>query len=130
VALKSTFTSFNLPVYNVEKAKTFFTGLGFKINPEFPENENSVAILIGDNLQVMLLTKELLKSLTQKETVDTEKYAQMTIALTFESREKVDEIVNTAVSLGGKRMRNLKTMDSCIIGPSRTWTAICGQSTT
>lgn len=102
MALKSTFTSFNLPVYNVEKAKTFFTGLGFKINPEFPENENSVAILIGDNLQVMLLTKELLKSLTQKETVDTEKYAQMTIALTFESREKVDEIVNTAVSLGGK----------------------------
>jgi predicted lactoylglutathione lyase len=98
MALMSTFTSFNLPVNNVEQSKAFFTGLGFELNPQFPDNENSVAIVIGDNL----LTKELLKSLTQKETVDTEKYAQMTIALTFESREKVDEIVNTAVSLGGK----------------------------
>ncbi|MCE3202345.1 VOC family protein [Paenibacillus sonchi] len=102
MALMSTFTSFNLPVSNVEQSKAFFTGLGFELNPQFPENEKSVAIVIGDNLQVMLLTKELLKSLTQKETVDTEKYAQMTIALAFESREKVDEIVNTAVSLGGK----------------------------
>ncbi|MDF2938434.1 MAG: hypothetical protein K0Q90_3807, partial [Paenibacillaceae bacterium] len=89
MALMSTFTSLNLPVNNVDKSKAFFTGLGFELNPEFPENEQSVAIVMGDNLQVMLLTKELLKSLTQKETVDTEKYAQMTIALAFESREKV-----------------------------------------
>lgn len=102
MALLSTFTSINLPVNNVEQSKVFFTGLGFELNPQFPENEQSAAIVIGDNLQVMLFTKELLKSLTQKEAVDTEKYAQMTIALAFESREKVDEIVNTAVSLGGK----------------------------
>lgn len=75
MALMSTFTSFNLPVNNVERSKAFFTGLGFELNPQFPENEQSVAIMIGDNLQVMLLTKEV------------------------------------------------------IIGPSRTWTAICGQST-
>lgn len=102
MALMSTFTSLNLPVNNVVQSKAFFTGLGFGLNPQYPDNEESVAFVIGDNLQVMLLTKELLKSLTQKETVDTEKYAQMTIAVTFESREKVDEIVNTAVSLGGK----------------------------
>jgi len=64
--------------------------------------KESVAIWIGDNLQIMLLTRELLKSLTQKETVDVGKYAQMTIALTVESRDKVDEIVKTAVSLSGK----------------------------
>ena len=73
-----------------------------QLNPQFPENENSVAIVIGDNLQVMLITQALFNSLTEKESVDTGKYAQMTIALAFESREKVDEIVNTAVSLGGK----------------------------
>jgi Predicted lactoylglutathione lyase len=100
--LLSTFTSLNLPVNHLEQSKAFFTGLGFKPNPQFPDSENSAAYLIGGNLQVMLLTKEMLKSLTQKETVDAANYAQMTIALTFESREKVDEIVNTAVSLGGK----------------------------
>ncbi len=102
MALTSSFTSINLPVNNVEQSKAFFTGLGFELNLQFPQSENTVAILISDNLQIMLLTKEILKSLTQKETVDTAKYAQLTIALAFESREKVNEIVSTAVSLGGK----------------------------
>jgi len=102
MALTSAFTSFNLPVKNVEQSKAFFTGLGFELNSQFPENENSVAIVIGDNLQVMLINQAFFNTLTEKESVDTSKYAQMTIALAFESREKVDEIVNTAVSLGGK----------------------------
>jgi hypothetical protein len=102
MALSSTFTSINLPVRDVEKSKAFFNGLGFEVNPRFPENEQSVALLIGDNLQVMLLTQDLLKSLTQKEPVDAKTHAQITIALTFESRDKVNEIVNAAVSLGGK----------------------------
>ncbi len=50
----------------------------------------------------MLINQAFFTTLTERETVDTSKYAQMTIALAFESREKVDEIVNTAVSLGGK----------------------------
>lgn len=102
MALTSAFTSLNLPVKNVEQAKAFFTGLGFGLNPEFPDNENSAAIVIGDNLQVMLIHQAFFNTLTEREAVDTGRYAQMTIALTFESREKVDEIVNTAVSLGGK----------------------------
>lgn len=102
MALTSAFTSFNLPVKNVEQSKAFFTGLGFEINPQFPENENSVAIVIGDNLLVMLINQTFFNTLTEKESVDTRKYAQMTIALAFESREKVDEIVNTALFLGGE----------------------------
>ncbi|WP_136605675.1 VOC family protein [Paenibacillus dokdonensis] len=102
MALTSAFTSFNLPVKNVEQSKAFFTGLGFELNSQFPNTENSVAIVIGDNLQVMLSNHAIFNTLTEKETVDTSKYAQMTIALAFESREKVDEIVNTAISLGGK----------------------------
>ena len=102
MALTSVFTSFNLPVKNVELSKAFFTGLGFELNPQFPDNENLAAIMIGDNLQVMLIKQALFNTLTEKESVDTSKYAQMAIALAFESREKVDDIVNTAVSLGGK----------------------------
>ncbi|MCD1257704.1 VOC family protein [Paenibacillus athensensis] len=102
MALTSTFTSFNLPVKNVEQSKAFFTGLGFALNPQYPDNETSVAIVISDNLQVMLIDQAFFKTLTEKESVDTSKYAQMTIALAFESREKVDEIVNTALALGGK----------------------------
>ncbi|QHT61311.1 glyoxalase/bleomycin resistance/extradiol dioxygenase family protein [Paenibacillus lycopersici] len=102
MALTSAFTSFNLPVLDVARSQAFFTGLGFERNPQFPGNENSAAIVIGDNLQVMLIKQAFFNTLTEKESVDTSKYAQMTIALAFESRDKVDEIVNTAVSLGGQ----------------------------
>ncbi|MDG0792237.1 glyoxalase/bleomycin resistance/extradiol dioxygenase family protein [Cohnella ginsengisoli] len=102
MALTSTFTSLNLPVKNVAQSKAFFTGIGFALNPQYPDNENSAAIMIGDNLQVMLINQAFFTTLTEREIVDTSKYAQLTIALAFESREKVDEIVNTAVSLGGK----------------------------
>ncbi|ETT32910.1 hypothetical protein C162_30969 [Paenibacillus sp. FSL R7-269] len=102
MALTSAFTSLNLPVKNVAQSKAFFTGLGFELNPQYPDNETSVALLIGDNLQVMLIDQAFFLTLTEKEAVDTGKYAQLTIALEFESRDKVDEIVNTALSLGGK----------------------------
>ena len=98
----SVFTSFNLHVKDVERSKTFFTGLGFQLNPDFPDNGDSAAVLIGENLQVMLIRQDFFKTLTDREIVDTDKYAQMTIALTFKSREKVNEIVNTALALGGK----------------------------
>ncbi|MFC4809594.1 VOC family protein [Paenibacillus sp. GCM10023250] len=101
MALTSVFTSFNLPVNNVEQSKAFFTGLGFELNPQFPDNENSAAIVIGDRLQVMLIDQAFFTTLTEKASVDTDKYAQMTIALALESREQVDDIVNTAVALGG-----------------------------
>lgn len=50
----------------------------------------------------MLLQEEYQKTFTKKEVVDTSKYAQLTLAIAAESREQVDEIVNKAVSLGGK----------------------------
>jgi predicted lactoylglutathione lyase len=100
MALKSTSTYLNLHVKHVEQSMAFFTGLGFEFN--FTDKEKAARFVIGDNIFVMLLTEEYFKSITNKETIDTNKYAQMTIALAFESKEKVDEIVNTAVSLGGK----------------------------
>ena len=62
-----------------------------------------MALLIGDNLQVMLLTRDLLKSLAQKEPVDAMTQAQMTIALTFESRDKVNEISGLSWREGVRR---------------------------
>jgi Predicted lactoylglutathione lyase len=45
----------------------------------------------------MLIHQAFFNTLTERETVDTSKYAQITIALAFESRDKVNEIVNTAL---------------------------------
>ncbi|MCD9025119.1 VOC family protein [Cohnella silvisoli] len=102
MALTATQTYVNLHVQNVKQSMAFFTGLGFEFNMQFTDEEKAACIVIGDNMFVMLTNEEYFKSLTQKEIVDTDKYAQLTLALFVESRDKVDEIVNTAASLGGK----------------------------
>jgi hypothetical protein len=80
----------------------FFTGLGFEFNMQFTDVEKSACLVIGADKFAMLLSEAFFKSFTNREVVDTSKYAQMTVALAAESREKVDEIVNKAASLGGK----------------------------
>lgn len=102
MALTSTKTYVNLHVQNVKQSIAFFTGLGFALDKQFTDEVKAGCIMVGDNLFVMLTNEEFFKSLTNKEIVNTDEYAQLTLALFVESREKVDEIVNTAASLGGK----------------------------
>jgi hypothetical protein len=102
MALTSTHIFVNLHVKDIAKTMAFFTGLGFEFNMQFTDKEQAACLIIGENMYAMLLKEDFFKTFTKREVVDTEKYAQLTIALSADSREKVDEIVNTAVSLGGK----------------------------
>src|SRR5690606_35865511 len=102
MALTSQHIFVNLHVKNVKQSMTFFTGLGFEFNMQFTDENQAACLVIGENMFAMLLSEEYFKTFTKKEVVDTDKYAQLTVALSAESREKVDEIVNKAVSLGGK----------------------------
>jgi len=102
VALTSKHIFVNLHVKNVKQSMAFFTGLGFEFNMQFTDEEKAACLVIGENMFAMLLNEEYFKSFTKKEIVDTDKYAQLTVALSAESREKINEIVNKAVSLGGK----------------------------
>jgi Predicted lactoylglutathione lyase len=102
MALTSKQIYVNLHVKDVKRSMAFFTGLGFEFDLRFTDEKQAACLVIGENIYVMLLQEEYLKTFTKREVVDTEKYAQLTIALAADSREKVDEIVNKAVSLGGK----------------------------
>lgn len=102
MALTSNHIFVNLHVKNVKQSMAFFTGLGFEFNMQFTDEEKAACLVIGDNMFAMLLTEEYFKTFTKKEIVDTDKYAQLTVGLSMESRDQVDEIVNKAVSLGGK----------------------------
>lgn len=102
MALMAKSAYLNLHVRDVEQSKAFFTGLGFEFNVQATIEGRSACIIIGDNMLVMLLEEQFFMSITNKQNIDTDKYAQLTIVLEFASREKVNEIVNTAASLGGK----------------------------
>jgi len=94
----------NLPVKNLSITVEFFKKLGFSFNPQFTD-ENATCMIISDNIFVMLLVEKFFKTFTNKVICDTTKDTEMIIALSAESRQKVDEMIQTVFEAGGKESR-------------------------
>ncbi|SCF76890.1 VOC family protein [Streptomyces sp. Ncost-T10-10d] len=90
----------NLPVKDLDTTKSFFGKLGFSFNPQFSD-ENTACLVISDTIFAMLLTEPRFKEFTKKEIADASKSTEVILALSAESREKVDELVDTALASGG-----------------------------
>ena len=62
-------------------------------------------MIIGEDIFVMLLVEKFFKSFTKKEICDATKDAEVIIALSAESREKVDQMINRVIKAGGRESR-------------------------
>jgi predicted lactoylglutathione lyase len=94
----------NLPVKDLNKSVDFFTKLGFNFNPQFTD-ENATCMIIGEDIFVMLLVEKFFKSFTKKEICDTSKNTEAILALSVESKEKVDQMMGKALEAGGSEPR-------------------------
>ncbi|GAA2558414.1 MULTISPECIES: VOC family protein [Streptomyces] len=90
----------NLAVNDLDASKKFFTELGYSINEQFSD-ETAASVAISDTIVAMLLTRQKYAEFTKKEIVDATKSSEVLLALSAESREKVDELVEKAVAAGG-----------------------------
>lgn len=89
----------NLPIKKLQRSKAFFSELGFRFNEQF-ENETTTCMVVNDSTFVMLLKEERFQAFTKREIADTSKVAEAIVALSLESREEVDAIVNRALAAG------------------------------
>ena len=94
----------NLPVKDLNKSVAFFTKLGFNFNPQFTD-ENATCMIVGEDIFIMLLVEKFFKSFTKKEVCDTSKNTEAILALSVESREKVDQMMDKAIEAGGGESR-------------------------
>ena len=94
----------NLPVKDLGKTIEFFKKLGFEFNPQFTD-ENATCMVVNENIFVMLLVEKFFKTFTQKEICDTMKNTEVITALSTESREKVDQMLENVIKAGGKESR-------------------------
>ena len=62
-------------------------------------------MIVGEDIFVMLLVEKFFKSFTKKEICDATKDAEVIIALSAESREKVDQMINRVIKAGGRESR-------------------------
>ena len=90
----------NIPTSDLERSKAFYTALGAGINPLFTD-ENAACIVWDENVFFMVLTKEYFATFTEKKPVDPKTHAQVLIALSRDSREDVDKILEAGLANGG-----------------------------
>jgi uncharacterized protein len=91
----------NLPVKDLKKSIEFFTKLGYTFNAQFTD-DNATSMIISDTIYVMLLTETYFKTFISKEIVDAKKATEVLIALSCDSKEAVDELVDKALAAGGR----------------------------
>ena len=91
----------NLPVKHLQQSVEFFTKLGFAFEPKYTD-KNATCMIIDHNIFVMLLVEDFFKSFTTKQLCNTKTETEVLLALPYESREQVDEVVNKAVKAGAK----------------------------
>lgn len=91
----------NLPVKDLNKSVDFFSKLGFEFNAQFTD-ENATCMIVNENIFVMLLVEDFFKTFIKKEISDATKSTEVIVALSADSKEKVNEIVNKALEAGGK----------------------------
>lgn len=91
----------NLPVKDLDKAIAFFTSLGFTFNAQFTD-ATGTCMIIGENIFAMLLTEEKFRGFTPKRICDSSTTTEVLIALSYDSRAEVDDLVDKALAAGAK----------------------------
>lgn len=100
----------NLPVKDLEKTKAFFGSLGYSFNPQFTDDK-ATCMVIGEDIYAMLLTEPFFKSfLRGTDIADTSKATEVLTALSCESKEAVDAIVEKGLAAGGTEARETQDM--------------------
>jgi len=90
----------NLAVKDLNKAVSFYNGLGFSTNPKFT-NEKGACLVIDENIFVMILVEEFYQTFTDKKICDSHTTSEALISISLGSRKEVDEMIEKAIKAGG-----------------------------
>ncbi|EJL35272.1 VOC family protein [Novosphingobium sp. AP12] len=89
----------NLPVADVERAKAFYTGLGFVNEPRFTD-ETAACMVWSEAIFVMVLSHEKWKGFTDRPIPDSGS-SEVMLCLACDSRAEVDAMNERAGQHGG-----------------------------
>jgi len=90
----------NLPVRDLQAATSFYQAVGAQLNPQFSD-ETASCMVFSETIYVMLLTHAKFASFAPKPIADARQQTGMLIALSAESRDDVNGILQTAATAGG-----------------------------
>ncbi|WP_066254397.1 VOC family protein [Neobacillus drentensis] len=92
----------NLPVREPERAKEFYSQLGFRLNEQYASQDGSSCFILGDNKVVLMLFPEsTFRSFTGNAVADSRQSTEVLFSLGANSRDEVDELAMKAERAGG-----------------------------
>ncbi len=91
----------NLPVKDIKLATAFYEAIGCNRNDQFSD-ENSSSMVWSETITFQLLQHEYYRTFTSKPIADAHASSSMLIALSRESRQEVDQMVEAAGKAGGQ----------------------------
>ncbi len=95
----------NLPVTDLERAKAFYTAIGFTINPQFTDHNAACVVVEEDHSYFMLLVREYFQTFTDLPIGDPAVNPSVSTAIFLDSRAEVDSAVADGLAAGGSEAR-------------------------
>ncbi|MCU1551750.1 MAG: glyoxalase [Glaciihabitans sp.] len=91
----------NLPVTDLERAKAFYTAIGFTINPLFTDHNAACVVVEEDHSYFMILVREYFQTFTELPIGDPAVNPASSTAIFLDSREAVDVAIAAGLAAGG-----------------------------
>lgn len=95
----------NLPVTDLERAKAFYTALGFTLNPAFTDHNAACVVVEEGHSAFMILKREFFQTFTDLPIGEPKQAVSATTAIFCDSREEVDRIATAGMAAGGAEPR-------------------------
>jgi predicted lactoylglutathione lyase len=93
----------NMAVTDLERAKAFYTALGFSLNPAFSDHNAACVIVEDGHSYFMIHTREYFQTFTELEIGDPAVHPTSSVAIFLETREAVDATVDAGIAAGGSQ---------------------------
>lgn len=90
----------NLAVKDIDRSMDFYTKLGFTNNPQFSDDQ-ARCMVWSETIFLMIMTHEKFATFTKKPLADTKNAIAALFALSVESVDQVNEIVENGLKAGG-----------------------------
>jgi len=91
----------SLPVTDLERAKAFYTAIGFTINPINTDHNAACVIVEDDHSYFMLLVRDFFQSHTDRPIGDPATTVTSATLIFLDSREAVDATLAAGIAAGG-----------------------------
>ena len=91
----------NLPVTDLERAKAFYTAIGFTVNPLFTDHNGACVVVEEGHSAFMLVVRDYFQTFSHRPIGDPSVTVSAATAIFVDSRETVDASVADGIAAGG-----------------------------